>query len=145
MAKGKQVPSRSLHSVDDSVCACASAQLSAGDVDCVVEIEVSLKELDALTHKSRSLVAFNFDHADLVVQVVDVVEVRGLVTDHQVDRPGGLALTRSSEVSLTHLATTVNSKRRNVFILVVPASNLVLLKVVDVDRTSSLCRNRLSL
>ena len=129
VAKGEQVPSRSLETVDDTIASSGSSatgssanlKLVTRDVDSIVEEEVSLKELDALTDESGSLVAFNLDHADLIVQVVDVVKVRRLVTDHQIDGTRSLALTRCGEVRLTHLATTVDSKRANVFVLVVPA------------------------
>ena len=149
------MPRRGLEPVDDTVSACTGACTRVGlatksvrsrrDVNRIVEEEVSLKELDALTNQRWSLVAFNLDNADLVVQVVDVVEVRGLITDHQVNRTRGLALTRSGEVSLTHLATTVNSERGDVLVLVTPTCDSSTAATVTeqvVDRVVVVCQRQ---
>ena len=123
VTKGEQVPSRSLHPVDDAVRASSDSPacvVAVSHVDGIVEEEVSVEELHALTNQRRSLVALNLHHADLVIQVIDVVKVRALITNHQVNRTRGLALTRSGEVCLTHLAATIDCERRDILVLVVP-------------------------
>ena len=131
VSEGVPVPARGLESVDNAISASSgrSTRVGARSVESVrrinriVEEEVRVEELDALAHVAGSLVTFDLSHAHCVVQIVNVVQVRGLVAQHQVDRTEGLGLTRSGVVSLTHLGTTIDSKRSNIFVLRVPASD----------------------